>query len=377
MSVWRQLRTRLFVSHLLVIAVGGLAMLAVGSVLTRTLFQGRLGQMRRGPGGLGTTTTGELHSALGDSLNVALVVGLLAAVVAAGVVAALLARRFIRPIGAIREATDRIARGEYDQEMALPEEEELSALATDVNTLARTLAATETRRTRLISEVTHELRSPITTIRALMEGVLDGVTDPDPELFAAVAEEAARLQRLTDDLALLSQAEEGALPMSPDLADLRRLAIAAAERLRLQFDHERVALETESGPALPVFVDAARLGQVFTNLLGNALIHTPSGGSVTVRSSTSGGMAVVEVVDTGRGIPQDELSHIFERFYRLPNADHAAGRGIGLTIARSIARAHGGDVSAHSTGVGTGSTFRVLIPMHQPGALDSRAGGGE
>ncbi|MDF1594876.1 MAG: HAMP domain-containing sensor histidine kinase [Acidimicrobiia bacterium] len=365
MSIWRRLRTRLFVSHLLVIAIGGLAMFVVGSVLTRTLFQGRLGRMNRGAGRLNNATAGELHAALGDSLNIALVVGFAVAVLAAGVVAAFLARRFIRPISAVREATDRIARGEYDEEIELPQEEELAALAGDVNTLARTLSATESRRTRLIGEVTHELRSPITTIRALMEGVLDGVTEPTSELFVAVADEASRMQRLADDLALLSQAEEGSLPMVLELADLRELGAGAAERLRLQFDHQQVALEVEPGVALPVSVDPLRIGQVFTNLLGNALIHTPAGGVVAVRSIRESDMAVVEVLDSGSGIQRDELDHIFERFYRLPDSTQPAGRGIGLTIARSIARAHGGDVTADSRGPGQGSTFRISIPLHE------------
>ncbi len=363
MSIWRRLRTRIFVSHLLVVGVGGVAMFIVGSILTRTLFSGRLGQMRRGPGGLAGSTAGEVHAALGDSLNIALLVGLAVSVVAAGVVAALLARRVIRPINEVREATDRIARGEYGQQVELPAEEELAALAGDVNTLAQTLSSTEERRTRLISEVTHELRSPITTIKGLMEGVLDRVSEPNDELFAAVAEEATRMQRLADDLALLSQAEEGTLPMSPERTDLAELAAAAADRLRLQFDHSDVALEIETGLRLPVSADRMRMAQVFTNLLGNALNHTPAGGRVTVRSHREGGEAVVEIADTGRGIPTSELGHVFERFYRLPDPDRPAGRGIGLTIARSITRAHGGDISARSDGPGAGAVFRVVLPI--------------
>lgn len=239
-------------------------------------------------------------------------------------------------------------------------------MAGDINTLVRTLSATESRRTRLIGEVTHELRSPITTIRALMEGVLDGVTEPTSELFVAVADEASRMQRLADDLALLSQVEEGSLSMFVEIADLRELGAIAAERLRLQFDHKQVGLEVEPGVALPTSVDPLRIGQVFANLLGNALIHTPAGGVVAVRSIRESEMAVVEVVDSGSGIQRDELDHIFERFYRLPDSARPAGRGIGLTIARSIARAHGGDVTADSRGAGEGSTFRISIPLHEP-----------
>lgn len=171
------------------------------------------------------------------------------------------------------------------------------------------------------------------------------------------------MQRLADDLALLSQAEEGTLPMSPERTDLAELAAAAADRLRLQFDHSDVALEIETGLRLPVSADRMRMAQVFTNLLGNALNHTPAGGRVTVRSHREGGEAVVEIADTGRGIPTSELGHVFERFYRLPDPDRPAGRGIGLTIARSITRAHGGDISARSDGPGAGAVFRVVLPI--------------
>lgn len=363
MSLWKRLRVRLFASYVLVVAVGALAMLAVGSLLAPSLFQGRLGQIGRGPGGFGASTAGQLRSAFAESVDVALVVGLAVAIAAAGTVAALIGRRLLRPVEAVRDAADRMAKGDYRKEVPIPSEEELAALARDVNTLGRSLADTEHRRTRLIGEVAHELRSPLTTIQAYMEGLIDGMVEPSPEIFAVVADEAARLQRLADDLTLLSQAEEGAMPLKPEPCDLARLAEDAAERLRPQFRYGEVDLVIESGQAAPVRVDPDRVTQVFVNLLGNALTHTPSKGRVTLRSGVTDESAWVEVVDTGRGIPTSELERIFERFYRLPDPDHPAGRGIGLTIARSVARAHGGDVTASSAGPGTGATFRVTVPL--------------
>jgi two-component system sensor histidine kinase BaeS len=109
--------------------------------------------------------------------------------------------------------------------------------------------------------------------------------------------------------------------------------------------------------------DADRLTQIVTNLLGNALAHTPAGGSVILDVGADEGMAVVDVADDGRGIPASEVDRIFERFYRLPGSEHRAGRGLGLTIARALARAHGGDVTAHSDGPGRGATFRLTIPL--------------
>ncbi len=364
MRIWRRLRTRLFASHLLVVAVGAVAMLAVGALLTPSLFQARVGRMGRGPGGSGNATSTELHTALADSLDIALVVGLVAALIAAGAVAALLGRRILRPIEAVRAATHRMATGDYRQHVPVPDEEELAGLAHDVNALGLTLAETEQRRTRLIGEVAHELRSPLTTIRASMEGLIDGVLPPTEESFAAVADEAARLQRLADDLTLLSQAEEHAIPLRLEASDLSELATRAAERLRPQYDLKEVTIRIEPDPSLPVRVDPDRIAQVFTNLLGNALTHTPSGGTVTIRAGIEGSSGWVDVSDTGPGIPAVEFERVFDRFYRIPNPNHPAGRGIGLTIARSIARAHGGDVTGASHGPGTGATFRVTVPLN-------------
>jgi signal transduction histidine kinase len=360
---WRRLHTRLFLSYLLVITIGSAAILAVSSLLTRSLFQTHLGGMQRGMGGLRNTTVTQLRTALADSLNVALLIGLAAALIAAGTVAILLARRLLRPIEEVRSAAEEIAAGNYEQQITTPSVEELAELADDVNTLGRTLAATEQRRTRLIGEVAHELRSPLTTIRASMEGLIDGVIEPADDVFATVADEAARLERLADDLTLLSQAEENAMPLTRVACDVGSVAHLAADRLRPQFEDAGVTLEFHGDRPLPVRADPDRLAQVFINLLGNALTHTPAGGTVTVHAYPGPGTTVVDVIDTGKGIASDKLPHIFERFYRIADASHPAGRGIGLTIARSIARAHGGDVSASSDGPGTGATFRVTIPQ--------------
>jgi histidine kinase len=363
MKIWRRLHTRLFLSYLLVITVGSLAILLVISLLTRSLFQNHLGGMQHGMGGLRNTTVSQLRVALSDSLNVALLVGLAAALIAAGAIAIVLGRRLLRPIEDVRVAAEQIAAGHYDQQIPEPAVDELAQLANDVNILGQTLAATEHRRTRLIGEVAHELRSPLTTIRASMEGLIDGVIEPTGDVFATIADEAARLERLADDLTLLSQAEENAMPLTKVHCDLADVARRAVERLQSQFDDAGVSLKYRGDRTLGVIADPDRLSQVFINLIGNALTHTPSGGMVTVHAHAEPAGAVVDIADTGRGIAPGELEHIFERFYRIADPSHPAGRGIGLTIARSIARAHDGDVTAHSSGRGAGATFEVHIPL--------------
>ncbi len=371
----RRLRTRLFLSYVVVVAAGAVAMLVVGTVVTRTAYEQRIGGfgLGRGQGRSDTVSESQLRSALDESLTPALLVGVGAALFTATIVALFVGARLLRPIDELRAATRRMAAGDYAVKVPVPAEMELASLANDVNELGEHLATTERRRTQLLGEVTHELRTPITVIRGQTEGLIDGVVAPSVEVYAAIADEAARLQRMVDDLTLLSRADEGTLEVHLADLDLAAVAVTAAERLRPQFDYANVALvidvDNPPGP-LPVRGDSDRLAQVLSNLLGNALGHTPPSGTVTLRCGRDRAMAFVDVVDTGPGIPDDELERIFERFYRRSGDGEStvgplrAGRGIGLTIARSLARAQGGDVVASSAGPGRGATFRMTIPSN-------------
>lgn len=371
MSRWpRRLSTRLFVSYLVVILAGAGAMFAVGTVVTRSVYEHRIGGLGfgRGQQRQDRVSQAELQSALDESLVPALLAGAAVALATAVVLAWFVGRRLLRPLDEVRGATRRMAAGDYEVHVPVPTELELASLARDVNELGEHLATTERRRSQLLGEVTHELRTPITLVRGRMEGLLDGVIQPSGEVYAAVADEAARLQRLVDDLTTLSRADEGALHVDMVELDLARVAVDAAERLRPQFDHEGVDLviDPTTDAVSAVRGDRDRLTQIVTNLLGNALAHTPRAGVVTVRAGRDGAVNWIEVTDTGSGIAPAELDHIFERFYRSPDVGAAsaqrAGRGLGLTIARSLARAHGGDIVASSDGTGAGATFRVTIP---------------
>ncbi len=370
----RRLRTRLFLSYVVVVAAGAAAMLVVGTVVTRTVYERQIRGfgLRRGAGGANQVTESQLRAALDESLLPALLIGVAAALITAAVVAVFVGARLMRPIDDLRAAARRMATGDYALEVPVPAEIELASLANDVNELGRHLATTEQRRTQLLGEVTHELRTPITVIRGQTEGLIDGVVEPSPEVFAAIADEASRLQRLIDDLTLLSRADEGTLEVHLTDLDLGAVAVAAAERLRPQFDYDNVSLAVDAGATRgPLLVrgDSDRLTQVLSNLLGNALGHTPMHGTVTVTTGRVDSHAFVDVIDTGPGIPAGELERIFQRFYRgsdrggVADRPSRAGRGIGLTIARSLARAQGGDVVAISTGPGDGATFRLTIPL--------------
>ncbi len=357
----RRLDVRLFVSYALVVGVVVAAFALTFGLRATSDFDDRIRGEESGH------IEEQSHQAFVDALWSTLPIALVLSVGAAGIVTLFVTRRILRPINAVRGATRRLAAGHYDERVTAPRELELAALAADVNQLAAALETTERRRAQLISEVAHEMRTPLTTISGYIEGVIDGVFSPTDELLATVSEETARLERLASDLATLSRAEENALPLQITREDLAELAAMVAARLGPQFDDQHVTLDVHDGAALPVAVDRDRVIQVITNLLGNALTYTPEGGRVVVECGERAGAATMAVRDTGVGIAADDLGLIFERFYRVPDLPRpSGGSGIGLTIARGIARAHHGDITAASPGRDQGATFVLELPLASP-----------
>jgi signal transduction histidine kinase len=363
-----RLPLRLVLSYAAVAVVGAAVAYLTVRLLAPALFDHQVGMMNgtgNGMGmGMGAATQAGVHDAFRSALDTALLVGVLASVAAAVVVAWFVTRRLLRPLDAVRSATRQIAAGRYEVDVPLPAEPELAALAGDVNTLATVLADTETRRTRLLGDVAHELRTPLTALDGYVEGLIDGVFAPNPDVLASLSEELRRLHRLADDLSSLSRAQEQGLELHPVDLDLADLARRAATRLGPQFQDAQVTLTVDADPVLPVNADPDRITQVLTNLLGNALMATPTGGTVTVTARPTARAGEVEVTDTGVGLSEPDLERVFERFYRAPGQlRRSAGSGIGLTIARGIARGHGGDISAASAGAGQGASFTLALPV--------------
>ncbi len=359
MKLWRRLDVRLFASYVLV----ALVVFAALAVTVRVVAPARFDDDFKSVAASGEKEN-ESHNVLLDSLDAALWIALVASLGAAAIVSTLVARQIVRPVRQVRDATRRLANGHYDERVTEPGELELAELARDVNRLAVELENTERRRARLVSEVAHEMRTPLTTIDGYIEGLLDGVFEPSEELLVAVGEETSRLQRLASDLATLSRSEEGATELNLRPVDLGEVVASSAERLRPQFDEKRVTLSVGAGPPLLVQVDAERIAQVLTNLLGNALTYTPAGGRVDVRTSRDRAEALVAVRDTGIGLSPEDLDLVFDRFYRVQGPVRpSGGSGIGLTIARGLARAHHGDIQVASPGVGAGSVFTLTLPL--------------
>ena len=358
-KVWRRLDVRLFASYALV----ALAVVAAFVLTVRFVAPSRFDDDLRSAGG--EQSEEESHSIFVSALDSSLLIALAVSVGAAALAAALVTPRIVRPVRRVRDATRRLAAGHYDERVSEPGELELAELAADVNRLAVELETTERRRARLISEVAHEMRTPLTTIEGYVEGMLDHVFDPDEEVLTALGEEAARLRRLASDLAELSRSEERAIELHLEVIDLAEVVSACASRLRPQFDGKHVSLTIHPAPEpARASVDRDRITQVLTNLLGNALTYTPAGGHVEVTTRRAGDTVSVTIEDAGVGISVDDLPFIFDRFYRVRGPDRpAGGSGIGLTIARGLAHAHQGEIAAASAGPGRGSTFTLSLPL--------------
>ncbi|MEK7426696.1 MAG: HAMP domain-containing sensor histidine kinase [Actinomycetota bacterium] len=364
------LRWRVFSSYLvMVVVVAGMGMVAV-LALTPELFASGIrnrggvvsGANRGRSGGTGepafevsTQIQEEYESALVGALLIAAAIGLVVAVV----LGVIFSHRVLARLRAVQEAAHAMAAGDFGRSLPVPSEPELADLVTSINALGASLASAEQARARLVSDLAHELRNPLTTIEGYVEGLIDRVLPPTIETYSEIAAEAHRLRRLTMDLSFLSRAQEQAVEYRFVPMDLAVVARSVAERIRPQFESDGVVLQVDLVDELPVDGDGERLAQVLTNVLGNALGHTPSGGAVTLHGVRTGLDCVVEIADTGEGMTAEQISLVFDRYTRFHGG---TGIGIGLNIARAITRAHHGDLAAFSSGPGGGSIFTITVP---------------
>ncbi len=356
------LRARLLWSHLMVVVIGVGVLVIAARQLGEAFVNDHLSSMGPMMGGQANAMdTAEFEAGVRSSFNRALWWAAGVSALAAAGAALFAARRLLVPVEEVRTMTRRLATGAYHERVPLPREAELAALAADVNSLASALDQTEQRRLRLVGEVAHELRTPVATLKGYLEGLLDGVFEPDDEILAASIVEATRLERLATDLSTLSKVEEGRIELQPEACDLGELITHVTGRLSSQFVDNDVTLIVEKLPAMTSVVDRDRVIQILTNMIGNALAYTGPGGSVRIAATAITNQRAVTVSDTGRGLTTEQLELVFERFYR---ADRSAtgGSGIGLTIGRTLARRHGGDLTATSDGLGHGAEFTLTLP---------------
>jgi signal transduction histidine kinase len=308
------------------------------------------------------------HDASAVSVSIALVVAL----ATASGLAIVLTRRVTRSLEAVTESSRRVAAGDHDARVPdVRMGREFAAMAASFNAMAADLGEVESSRTRMLGDLAHEMRTPLATIDAHLEAISDGVREADEETLAVLGSQVNRLARLAEDVALVTSAEEGVLSMRHGPVRIAALLEEARTHATARYDEAGVGLEVRVGAAARsavVEADGDRLGQGLTNLLENALRHTPAGGRVTVTADVVGDEVRLEVADTGEGIAPEHLPHLFERFYRVDTARDRAhgGSGVGLAIVHAIMRAHGGTVTARSDGASRGAVFALTLPVSPP-----------
>ncbi len=237
---------------------------------------------------------------------------------------------------------------------------ELRELAAAFDKMADTLDREDQIRRDLVAAVTHELRTPVAVLQAGHEALLNGVTEPTPAELSSLRDEVLRLAWMIDELQTLAAADAATLHLERRRCDLAGIADAAAGSLAREFEAADIELDRRLS-GVPVLADPHWLHQLITNLLTNALKFTPAGGTVTVSTRQAGADAVLEVEDTGIGIPAEELPRVFDRFWRGRGAARVSGSGVGLAIADELARAHGGRLTAVSA-EGRGTTMTLTLP---------------
>ena len=362
----RGLGAKLFLSHFLVVLVAVLTLLMAVLIIAPLIFD-RAFEPALLLGGTNDTPVEEFGQTLLYSLLAAGVV----ATAAAALASLFVSRRFVEPLRYVLAATSRIASGRYGERVPVRDADELGELSQSFNAMARALEEAERRRMEVISDVSHELRTPLSTLRGYVEGLAEGVVEPSQETWTLLYAEFERLGRLVDDLRRLSRAEAGQLdlsmaPMAP--AEAVRLAVGGMLPL---FDEKGVELKSAVPGDLPsVLADVDRVVQVLSNLLSNALRHTPDGGRVVVEAEARGDEVNFEVTDTGTGIAPEHLERIFERFYRVDKSrsrgEARGGSGTGLAISRALVEAMDGRLWVESPGLGEGATFAFTLPISNP-----------
>jgi histidine kinase len=308
----------------------------------------------------------ELETNFRESVNTALLWAGGAAVLASIGVSWLVSQQIVTPVRALVTLSKRIASGHYTERLETRSHDEVSELIRSFNQMASALADSEAMRQQLIADVAHELKTPLAGIKGYMEGLEDGVIPATTETFQSIHREASRLQRLVQDLQELSRAEAGQVKLELQPIDPHHLIETTVEHIRPQFAEKGITLCLELPDTLPsICGDPDRAGQVLMNLLGNALQYTPADGKASVSAARQGNLVRFSVSDTGVGLAAEDRERIFQRFYRVDKSRSRAsgGSGIGLTIARYLVEAQGGDIWAESEGVGLGSTFCFTLPI--------------
>ena len=358
------LRQRLLISQLTVMAVTVVALAVVSRLYTPRYFVVTLEKMERQGIRFQKVVQGRLVDGFTETWARGMSWSVFLGGSTAGALSYWLSRRIAKPLLSMEKITRQFAAGDLSARVPPLDIPEFDHLGRSFNRMADDLEGVESRRRELVGDLTHELRTPLTIVKGYLEGLADGTIEPSEETYGRLVRETERLQRLVNDLQELSKLEAGYLPV-----EAKEVAIAPlVDQICDRFSDQLIASDdltlTRSLPdSLPaVWGDPARIEQVLVNLLSNALRHTEKG-EVTVRAYTENDSVWVAIADTGSGISEADLPHVFERFWRVDRSrDRASGgSGIGLAVSRRLVELQGGQIEASSV-LGEGSVFRFSLP---------------
>lgn len=293
--------------------------------------------------------------------------GSLVAVLIALLLGIVLARTLTRPLRELTEATRSLARGALGQQVPVRSSDELGELTTSFNQMSADLAQSVQQRRQMTADIAHDLRTPLSVILGYSEALSDGKIPGSAEIYTVIHGEAQHLQRLIEDLRVLSLADAGELKLDRQSISPAVLLERTAATHTMKAQEQEITLRVALNGELPaVLVDPERMAQVLGNLVANAIRHTPSGGSITLSADAEADWVHLQVQDTGEGIAAEDLPHIFNRFYRgnAARVQVEGESGLGLAIARSLVEAHGGVIRVEST-LGHGSAFTVTLPTEK------------
>ncbi|HMB90528.1 MAG TPA: HAMP domain-containing sensor histidine kinase [Rhodothermales bacterium] len=304
----------------------------------------------------------------------ALLLAGLGALLLALLLGSVLARTYLRPLHTLTDATQALAKGE-EVKVPVQSRDELGVLTEAFNKMSASLAKATALRQQMTADIAHDLRTPLTVLSGYLEIMRDGDLEPTPDRIGMMYTEALQLQRMVQDLRTLSLADAGELslmlqPLAP--ADLLK---RADDAFAVQAEAKGIEISHNAAASLPqLHADPDRLAQVLANLISNALRYTPEGGQITLGARAEKQTMLLEVRDTGSGIPADALPHLFDRFYRVEKSrERKQGEsGLGLAIAKSIVEAHSGQINVTSE-AGKGTTFTIRLPTNGAAAQASYA----
>jgi len=364
---------KVLIAFFLIAILSGVILAAVMNLSIASTYNKHIGNLMSNDGlqqgGQSGSRGSTLYENFKAAVNESLFFSSIAAFVIAGILSILISRQITKPLISITNASQEIAKGNYNQrvQVTTDNEDELAQLGHSFNRMAAQLEQTENMRRQLIGDISHELRTPLTAIKGSMEGLIDGVLTSDENTYMHIYREADRLQRLVEDLQELSRVEGGAFKINKEEINVDKLLHDALTPLMNTFNKKGIQVSIHSEKNLPlVTANHDRILQVIQNLLGNALQFTPENGSIEINAKMVDAFVRVSVKDNGAGIEAIHLPHIFERFYRADRSrsrQNGGGSGIGLTIAQSLVEAHGGKIWADSEGKGLGSTFTFTLPI--------------